>query len=200
MNDIINSIYGHGRGWVFSPNDFVAITPRSNIRIILHRLTNAGTVRRIMRGLYDYPRKSKYAEGFLSPDPEQVAQALARKFRWRIHPSGETALNFLGLSTQVPAQYLYQSDGPTRTFKWDGGKLSFKHTRRKDLAELSPKSALVVSALKALGKERIDNKVLGTLRRKISINEKKALLKETRFITGWIYDTLLKICGDKQNA
>ena len=197
MNKIVNTIFGHGRGWVFSTNDFIAIATRSNIRISLHRLTNAGTIRRINRGLYEYPRKNQYTNSLMSPNPEQVAQALARKFRWQINPSGQTALNFLGLSTQLPSQYIYLSDGPNRVFKWDGGKLILKHAKRKDIVKISSKSSLIVSAIKELGKDRIDNKILSILRAGLSENEKKALLKETKFITGWVYDILEKICGDK---
>jgi integrase len=72
-----------------------------------------------IRGIYDYPRFSKLLDQSLSPDIDQVARALARKFRWCIQPTGATALNFLGLSTQVPARAVYLSDGPDRVYQID---------------------------------------------------------------------------------
>ena len=73
-------------------------------------------IRRVIRGTYDYPRKSKALRGPLSPDIDQVAHALARKFPWRIQPDGATAQNLLGLSTQVRARVSYLSDGPDRSY------------------------------------------------------------------------------------
>jgi Family of unknown function (DUF6088) len=86
----------------------------------LHRLEKRGAIRRVIRGIYDYPRFSKLLDQSLSPDIDQIAGALARKFRWRIQPSGATALNFLGLSTQVPARAVYLSDGPDRVQEVSG--------------------------------------------------------------------------------
>lgn len=98
---ILSRIYGRGRGWSFTKTDFVADFGEANIHKALSALTQAGTIRRVCVGVYDYPRQSELL-GQLSPDVDQVAQALARKFNWRIQPSGDTALNLLGLSTQVP--------------------------------------------------------------------------------------------------
>ena len=97
---ILSRIYGRGRGWAFTKTDFVADFGEANIHKALSALTKAGTIRRVCVGVYDYPRQSEML-GQLSPDIDQVAQALARKFNWRIQPSGDTALNLLGLSTQV---------------------------------------------------------------------------------------------------
>ena len=91
-----------------------------------------GEIRRVIRGIYDYPRFSKLLDQHLSPDIDQVARALARKFRWRIQPSGATALNFLGLSTQVPARAVYLSDGPDRAYQVGNTPLVFEHTALKE--------------------------------------------------------------------
>jgi hypothetical protein len=81
----------------------VAEFGEANIHQALSGLTRAGTIRRVCHGAYDYPRHSQLL-GELSPDIDQVAQALARKFNWRIQALGETALNLLRLSTQVPGK------------------------------------------------------------------------------------------------
>ena len=101
---ILSRIYGNGRGWVFSQADFADLGPRPTIDSALHRRESEGVIRRVMRGIYDYPRHSRALHGPVSPDIDQVAHALARKFGWRIQPDGATAQNLLGLSTQVPAR------------------------------------------------------------------------------------------------
>jgi hypothetical protein len=114
---IVYRARGTGSGWAFSPRDFADFGGRSTIDTALHRLAQKGQVRRVIRGIYDYPRFSKFLAQQLGPDIDQVARAVARKFRWRIQPSGALALNLLGLSTQVPARAIYLSDGPDRAYK-----------------------------------------------------------------------------------
>jgi Family of unknown function (DUF6088) len=85
---ILNRVRGTGGGWSFSPRDFLDLGERATIDSALHRLAAKGQVRRVIRGIYDYPRYSELLKQQLSPDIDQVARALARKFRWRIQPSG----------------------------------------------------------------------------------------------------------------
>src|SRR5277367_6165672 len=113
---LVSRIYGNGRGWAFSQADFADLGGRSAIDLALHRREHDGIIRRVIRGIYDYPGYSKTLRGPVSPDIDQVAHALARKFVWRIQPDGATAQNLLGLSTQVPAQAVYLSDGPDRSY------------------------------------------------------------------------------------
>lgn len=65
-----------------------------------------------MRGVYYYPRYSELIQEYETPSPNKVTEAIARKFNWTIAPCGDTALNMLGLATQVPAKWSYISDGP----------------------------------------------------------------------------------------
>ena len=116
-NKVINRIYGNGRGWSFSKKDFLDLADDGAIRLSLMRLTERGTIRRVIRGIYDYPRFSELLQETMGSDLDQIAHALARKFGWRIQVSGNTALNLLGLSTQVPAQAVYLSDGPSKTYE-----------------------------------------------------------------------------------
>jgi hypothetical protein len=153
-------IRGTGGGWAFSPRDFLDLGGRSTVDSALHRLEKRGEIRRVIRGIYDYPRFSKLLDQSLSPDIDQVARALARKFRWRIQPSGATALNFLGLSTQVPARAVYLSDGPDRVYQIGNTTLAFEHTALKESGIKLKESGLIVQALKSLGQERIANLTL----------------------------------------
>ncbi len=75
-NKVISRIYGKGRGWCFTPNEFMDLGSRSSVDKALSRLTQKGTIRRLARGLYDYPKMHKDL-GSLSASPESIAQALA---------------------------------------------------------------------------------------------------------------------------
>ena len=126
-----------------------------------------GVIRRVTRGIYDYPRQSKALGGPVSPNTDRVADALARKFVWRIQPNGATAQNLLGLSTQVPARLVYLSDGPDRSYTVGKTSLAFEHTALKEARFKLQESRLVVQALKELGEGRITPKIVTQIRRKL---------------------------------
>jgi len=193
---IVSRIYGRGKGWSFTPNDFVGDFPRANIDKALSMLVKKDTIRRIYRGVYDYPKQSELLQQQLSPDFDQVARALARKFNWRITPTGDAALNLLGLSTQVPGRLIYLSDGPSRSYDFDSFTLEFKKSALKDVGFKHPESGLVVQALKALGKDRVDENVVATIRKHLDGKTCKRVLKDTVTATGWVYDAIKRICRE----
>jgi predicted transcriptional regulator of viral defense system len=160
-------ISGHGRGWAFSSNDFAGRFARQQIDNALSDLAEAGKIRRVTRGLYDYPRFSDLLQKTLSPDIDQVAYAYARKFSWRIEVSGESALNLLGLSTQIPSQYVYLSDGPSKSYDIMSITLNFKKSSLKDIGFKHRESTLIVQALKALGKEHLTENVFTKIREQV---------------------------------
>lgn len=167
---IISRIHGRGRGWVFTKTDFVSEFDEANIHQALSSLTKAGKIRRVCRGVYDYPRYGDLVDCQLSPDLDQVAHALARKFNWRIQPSGDAALNLLGLSTQVPGRWVYLSDGPGREYEIGNHSLVFKKSALKDVGFKYRESGLVVQALKALGREHVVQKVIERIRQQLESN------------------------------
>lgn len=193
-------ISGHGRGWVFTSNDLLRRYTRQQADELLHSLTNQGKIRRIAHGMYDYPRYSDLLKTALSPDIDQAAQAYARKFNWRIETSGETALNLLGLSTQVPATYLYLSDGPNRRYEIMGQTLVFKKSALKNIGFKYRESSLLAQALMALGKEQITPKVIKKMCEFIKPEQYEKILKDTRTSTGWAYETIKKICRSNQQS
>lgn len=192
-NQFVRRIHGNGRGWTFSQADFSDLAGRSNGDIALHRLHEAGKIRRILRGLYDFPRYSELLQTELSPDLDAAAQALARKFGWRIQPDGETALNLTGLSTQVPARALYLSDGPTRRYEIGKATLEFRHRALKETGFRLRESGLIVQALKALGQERIDGAVIAKLREWLPEGLRAKVRTDTRRTTAWVYAEIVKI-------
>ena len=195
-NKIVSRIYGSGRGWAFSQSDFADLGPRAAIDKSLQRLAAKGTIRRVMRGIYDYPEYSKRLNLMVGTNVDQVARALTRKFRWNIQATGMAALNLLGLSTQVQGRYAYMSDGPNRKYDLDGKELSFVHTAVRDSGFKLRESALLVEGLKALGPDRTTDDTLRTLRRTIPGELKPKILKDTRTAIAWVRDALLKICRE----
>ncbi|MHC4290150.1 MAG: DUF6088 family protein [Planctomycetota bacterium] len=193
---ILSRIYGKGRGWAFSQKEFLDIGSRASIDIALHRLVDKGTIRRVIRGIYDYPADSVILKAPLSPKLDQVADALARKFRWRIQPSGPAALNLIGLSTQVPGKIVYLSDGPNKSYDIGKQTLAFENTALKESAFKLPQSALIVQSLKSLGQDRINKKVISKIRKWLKPELRSKVLKDTRSVSDWVYQAIRKICRE----
>ena len=189
-------IQSKGRGWAFSQHDFALLGSRSSIDLSLHRLLQKGAIRRVIRGIYDYPRSSELLGRQLGPELDQVARALARKFGWRIQPSGIAAQNILGLSTEVPAKVVYLSDGPARRYTVGQTTLEFEHTAPKEAGFKLRESSLVVHALKSLGQEHITPEVLERIRKWLDPGIRKQVLSDTQTATGWVYAAIREICGE----
>lgn len=198
-NKAYNCIRGRGRGWAFSQHDFSRLGSRESIDLALHRLLHKGTIRRVIRGIYDYPRSSDLLQQQVSPDLDQVAQALSRKFGWSIQPSGIAALNILGLSTQVPAKLVYLSDGPHRRYTIGKTTLEFEHTALKDTGFKLSESSLIVQALKSLGAERITPQVIQKIRDGLPRSRRSQVLKDSSTATGWVYSAIREICRADSN-
>ena len=198
-NKILNRIYGKGRGWTFSQNDFLQLGSAEAIHVALHRLEKKGAIRRVLRGIYDYPPYSKLLEKRLSPDMAQVAAAMARKFSWRIYPSGASALNLMNLSSQVPGRIQYLSDGPTRRYTIGKTELVFKHTALKEASFKYPESALIVQGLKSLGRQAVTDEVVERIRSWLPKGLRKKVLRDTKTVTAWVYNAIRRICREESN-
>jgi hypothetical protein len=198
-NKISSRIYGNGRGWSFSQKDFVDLGGTSTIHWALSELEKAGTIRRVLRGIYDYPRLSKLLDTDLPPDIHQVAKALARKFSWRIQPGGAAALNLLDLSTQVPSRFQYFSDGPSREYLVDKTTLEFRHQALKD-AVRHEETAVLLQALKELGAEQIDAGILQQMRDWLPGTKRQTVLRDARGTSAWIYEAMMQICREDKNG
>ncbi len=195
MLEIRERILSSEDGSVFVASDFADIADTTTVRQCLHRLCQGGIIRRIIRGVYEKPKYSKLLDEYVAADPDMVARALARSYHWTIIPSGNTALNLLGLSTQVPAAWSYISDGPYKIYEWNSTKLEFKHRTNKEITGLSYMTSLVIQALKTLGKTNVSPEVIQILTTNLSEEEKQICLKEATEATDWVYDIIRKICA-----
>lgn len=214
-NQIVSRIYGSGRGWAFSKKDFSRLGASATVERALSRMADKGTIRRVMRGLYDYPAYSKLLKKELSADIDQVAHALARKFGWQIQVSGNAALNIVGLSTQVPTQYLYLSDGPSKSYQLGATEIQFKKTRFTQLGLKYQQSEILVQAIQALGDRPLTAEEIQKIRAYLaSTSGLKAvvesgelseplierLLKDTQYVTSWIMRNIRQALLEGQEA
>jgi hypothetical protein len=185
-------------GTVFIPKDFAGITDAAKISVSLNRLKDNGELTCLGRGLFMKPRFSTLLNKSVPPRADDVAKALARKYGWTIIPCGDTAMNALGLSTQVPAVWAYVSDGPYREYEMDGVKLRFKHTdKNSEITGLSYETALVIQAIKALGKDDIAPQNLRKLAGKLNRKTKDQMLIEAQQATAWVYECIKRICAEE---
>ncbi|KLU02226.1 hypothetical protein RISK_005292 [Rhodopirellula islandica] len=166
------------------------------INSVFRRLAEEETIRRVQTGLYDYPRYSELLDRTLGPDIFQVASALARKFKWEIQPDGASALNLMGLSTQVPAQYLFHSDGPTREYQINRTKLRFKRVATREMKFKQPESAVIVHGLKSLGPDHINDKTIAKVRDWLPEAKRRQVLRDTQTVTQWVRAAIREICKE----
>ena len=176
------------------------LTKTATIHWVLHRLLQAGTIRRILRGIYDYPKFSTLLQEDVPPDIHQVALALARKFGWRIQPGGAAALNLIGISTQVPSRFEYLSDGPPRSYTIDTTTLAFKHQTLKEAGLRHDASIVLVQGLKELGQGQLNDVALNQMRTWLPNTKRALVLRDAKGVTGWVYDALKRICREDDHG
>ncbi|MBQ9205445.1 MAG: hypothetical protein IJ158_01885 [Treponema sp.] len=181
-------------GTVFVYSDFANIANAATVRQNLNRLAKEKAIRKIKNGVFEKPAYSNLLKEMLPVNPDSVAKAIARNFHWTISPSGNYALNILGLSNQVPAVWSYISDGPYKEYKIGDIKIEYKHRTNREISGMSDVTILVVQGLKALGKEHVDGQVIKILSEKLKSEDKKIILKEATESSEWIYAIIKKVC------
>lgn len=192
---IINRIYGHGRGWCFTPKHFLDLGSPGAIRITLHRLEKKGVIRPLSRGLYDYPKKHKTI-GFLSPNPQNIAKAISERDAIRLQSSGAYAANLLGLSEQVPATIVFLTDGPGRRLKIGSQEILFRRTAPRNLATAGKTSGMLIQALKHIGKKQILHHHIEHLQQALDYNAKAQLKKDSIYAPYWMHPFIDYIVRD----
>ncbi|MDO4419091.1 MAG: DUF6088 family protein [Ruminococcus sp.] len=194
LSEIKKEIQNAKIGTVFVPIDFALITDKKTASVSLSRLEKEKIVLKIMRGIYYKAEYNDFLDEYVAPEADAVAQALSRNYGWTIVPCGDTALNLLGLSTQIPAAWVYVSDGPYKEYTYNQTTIKFKRTTNKEISKLSYKTALVVQALKALGNDSINDSVITKLKNTLTDKEKKTMLMEAKAVTSWIFEYIKIIC------
>ena len=196
ISSIYNRILELDSESVFVSSDFSDMADINTVHQILSRLEQSGKIQRIMTGVYYNPQFSQLLGEYEAPSPHNVALAIARKLNWNIAPSGNTALNQLGLSTQVPAKWSYISDGPYKTYQFNKVEIEFKHRNNKEISGMSYKTAMVIQALKELGVTNISKEIIEHLKHTLTYSEKELLLSEGKQTVSWIYEIIKQICKE----
>lgn len=191
---IFDKIQNQGNGTGFTASDFTDIADYKTVSKSLERFEDAGVIRRVLRGVYDYPRYSDLLQEYEAPSPLQIAQAIARNYNWTIIPSGQIVLNQLGLSTQVAAKWIFISDGPYKSYQIGKLEIQFKHSTNKNITGMSYKTAMIVQALKELGQMYIQDNVISKLKKLLTSEEKERLYKETLKTAIWMRPIIKSIC------
>lgn len=190
---VMRRVRASGRGSVFTPSDFLTVAARSSVDQALSRLVKGGQLRRLARGLYDFPKVHPKL-GALSPAPDDVAQALARETGSQVQIAGARAANALGLSTQVPAQSTYLTDGPSRRVVLGKRVVDLRHASPKHLIAPGSPAGTVVQALRHVGPVRAAD-VAQVAARRLSANDKKTLASTAVQAPAWMRPTLVSIAN-----
>ncbi|WP_373483823.1 DUF6088 family protein [Acetobacterium sp.] len=191
---IENKIAGYSNGALFVSSDFLDYGNYEAVKRALARLADEKKIIRIMRGIYKKPNFSEFLQEEVEASPIDVAKIYATTYGWTIIPYSDTALNLLGLSTQVPSVYTFVSDGPYRKVMLDNGiLLEFRHRANREISGLSYKSALIIEAFRAIGKEGVNEEIRHTIRSKCTVEELKKLKEESIYSRNWIIDEIKKL-------
>lgn len=179
------------KGQLVTAQDFIHLGNYDAIKKSLNRLEKEGKIIRVLRGLYYKPNFNQFIQKEVGVSPKKVAEKLAEKYGWTIAPAEDTALNELGLSTQVPTTYTYISDGPYKKYVLENGALIiFKHRTNKEISTLTQKTATVVEAIQSIKQTNMNANVRQKLLKSITADDLDYLLNEGKSMRHWIYEEI----------
>lgn len=182
---------------VYTPADFLDLGTPHAVGMALSRMVRAGTLRRVARGLYDVPRQHPLL-GELSPSIDALVQAVARRDGVVVQPLDVEATNLLGLSEQVVAQPVYETNGPSRTLRVAGVEIQFRHRAPRRVTAAAESSNLVFAALRGLGKAHVTLERVAHLQRMLPTAQRKQLLKDLPLAPAWMHPFLRHIASGEQ--
>ena len=194
-NKILFTINRKKHGTILFASDFASAGERKAINKALERIALSGKIIRIARGIYCKPKvDTEFGFGILYPSVDEVAQAIAQRDKCRIVPTGDAALNKLGLSTQVPMNAVYYTDGTPRRIKVYNGKgILFKHVVPKRLNFKSELVMLITFALQTIGQGHVSDEQLDRIKQLLSKESKERVYEDLELIPSWIRSIILKV-------
>jgi len=194
VNKIENEIKRRKRGRIYFADDFTSLGTSEAIKKALLRFEKSGMLVRLAHGIYLYPAMDKkLGLGILFPGVETVAREIARRDKARIVPTGLYALNVMGLSTQVPTNIVFHTDGAPRKIKVYNQLITFKHVVPKNLAYKSELLMLAVSALKEIGEHSVSENQMDTVKKVLSQETKENVLQDINLAPVWIRKKIQQI-------
>ena len=194
---ILDKICELERGSIFFPEDFASIGNSEAIRQALSRICRNGTIIRLSKGIYLYPVIDEEL-GIFYPSVERIGTAISKRDRSRIVPTGAFALNRLGLSTQVPVNVIFLTDGITRKINIGKQTVTFKHTHPKSLSFRGKITPLAVAALKEIGKDKVLPEELQKIGRALQSEPAETVLSDAYLAPRWITDIILSLLSSPE--
>jgi predicted transcriptional regulator of viral defense system len=178
-------------GEIFFISDFTELGNYEAVRKSLQRLTKEDSIKRIAKGIYLLPKINERL-GVIYPHAEQIAKAIAKRDKARIIATGSTALNLLGLSTQIPMKVVFLTDGSARNIKVGNQTIQFKKTNPKNLSIEHRLTNLIIQALKAMGEKNVTREQTDTIQTIIDeSNERELIYQKLKNAPIWIQKTVL---------
>jgi len=188
-NKILKKIRKAKRGTLFFSDNFSMFGNAETIRRTLNRLVEAGEIDRVSSGIFVRPQIDKII-GKITPKIEDIADAIARRDKAKIVPTGVYAMNRLGLSTQVPMKIVYLTDGSARNIKAGNYTISFIRTSPKNVAAIGKISRLAIQALKSIGKENVSQKEIEQIQNALLKEKLSHLEHDLRIAPAWIKEII----------
>jgi len=186
---ILKKIKKAKRGTLFFSDNFSAFGNAETIRRTLNRLVEAGDIDRVASGIFVRPQIDKII-GKITPRIEDIADAIARRDKAKIVPTGAYALNRLGLSTQVPMNIVYLTDGSARKIKAGNYTITFIRTSPKNVAAIGKINRLAIQALKSIGKENVSQKEIEQIQNALMKEKVSYLEHDLRIAPAWIKEII----------
>ena len=199
---IVNNIKKCGRGSIFFPNSFVSYGDIKSVSKALERLTNDAVIIRLANGIYLYPKIDKeLGLGVLYPSVEEVALQVAKRDKAHIAPTGAYAMNLLGLSTQVPMNVVFLTDGSPRKIRLGNNRIiTFKHTVPKNLTFVNKTAQLATFALKEIGKSSVNEEHQKALKQAFSTINEKSIEADYKLMPAWIRKIIKDFYSEGRSA
>lgn len=188
---IFNKIKNHSRGKIFFPDDFAELGSSEAVRQALVRIEEEGELVRLAHGIYLYPKTDPQL-GVLKPNIEKIAEAIAKRDKAKIIPTGTLAMNKLGLSTQVPLNAVYLTDGSPRSIQVGNRKIKFKRTVPKNLKAKGEISSLIIQALKEIGNGNVTEQQKEMVRELLKKEKPELVKHDIKLAPVWIREIMVE--------
>jgi len=176
-------------GEIIIPDDFRELNSESGVRTALMRLVKAGKLDRLAQGIY-YSPKTDPVVGKVYPSMDAIAGKVAERDKVALSPTGVTALNKLGLSTQVPLKYVYLTNGTPRILRIGKSTIRFKNASPRHLSYKGKISGLIILALRELGRKHVNENLLSQMAELLQKEDPRHLKHDIGHAPRWIADLL----------
>lgn len=196
-NKVLEYLKHRQKGKMYFTNDFATLGTSESIRKSLSNLVKKDILIRLTQGIYLYPKIDKEL-GVLYPSVDDVCRAIAKRDKARIEPTGIFALHSLGLSTQLPVNVVYLTDGIPRKIKYGNRTIKFKKTAPKNLAMKGKVSSLVITALKQIGKENVSQEVELQLTKALKKESVENVKHDAQLAPVWISKLIFQLVNNFQ--